>query len=92
VVWKYLLCSENTDESDAELAYLLIDGSLIIRLQYASIKNQWQTILEEANLNPDKTESPNAEPRSALSHIAPGDEKEGGSVVSKIRDRKYRVG
>lgn len=57
------------------------------------MKSQWQTILHDASLNPDldnTNEIPS--PIEQNSRNAPGDERDGGSVISKIQDRKYRIG
>lgn len=54
------------------------------------MKVQWQTILRDASNNSDP--DPLYSPASPIGHVAPGDEREEGSVVTKMRDRKYRVG
>ncbi|KAJ3054087.1 GTPase activating protein [Rhizophlyctis rosea] len=80
-VWKYLLDVFPYNSTDDERMKLL-DAK---RQEYESMRNSWQKILAEA-----AGEVPE-EQDTASSNARAGDEREDGDVVSKLRERKYRI-
>ncbi|KAJ3293068.1 GTPase activating protein [Borealophlyctis nickersoniae] len=82
-VWKYLLNVYPWDSSESERAKLL-DAR---RAEYESMKQHWKNILSEAA---EIEDSPKPSGQEGTSSRA-GDEREDGDVVSKLKERKYRV-
>ncbi|KAI9343462.1 rab-GTPase-TBC domain-containing protein [Zopfochytrium polystomum] len=84
-VWKYLLKVYPWDSSEPERQEIMV----FKRIQYDDMKRQWKHILEDAMLNPEENEKGKS-PAEESEGFA-GDEREDGDVVSKIKERKYRV-
>jgi hypothetical protein len=55
--------------------------------QYAALESGWKTILADADLVPTEEKE-----SSSPTNGPGGDEKEDGNVVSKLKERKYRIG
>ncbi|KAJ3040620.1 GTPase activating protein [Rhizophlyctis rosea] len=80
-VWKYLLNVYPYDSTDEERSKLLDSR----QKEYDHMKQQWQKILAEAaETEPEEREETAGEGRA-------GDEREDMDVVSKLRERKYRI-
>ncbi|TPX63147.1 hypothetical protein SpCBS45565_g06820 [Spizellomyces sp. 'palustris'] len=84
-VWKYLLKVYPYNSTEAERAELVKEK----RAQYADMKAQWMTILTDA-ANADAAALAAGQKLEERETQA-GDEKEDADVVTKIRERKYRV-
>jgi hypothetical protein len=56
------------------------------------MKTQWKTILADATNVAIETAKSSGKKADEETEALAGDEKEEGDVVSKIKERKYRVG
>ncbi|KNC98681.1 uncharacterized protein SPPG_06364 [Spizellomyces punctatus DAOM BR117] len=84
-VWKYLLKVYPYNSTEVERAELVKEK----RAQYADMKAQWMAILTDA-ANADAAALA-AGHKLEERETQAGDEKEDADVVTKIRERKYRV-
>ncbi|KAJ3383762.1 GTPase activating protein [Entophlyctis sp. JEL0112] len=84
-IWRYLLKVQSWNSTEAER----IQRMKTLRMQYLSLKRQWQTLLFDFAHIAEQSRSPAAD--DALSS-AVGDERVEGDLVSKLKERKHRIG
>ncbi|KAI8803691.1 rab-GTPase-TBC domain-containing protein [Cladochytrium replicatum] len=85
-VWKYLLGVYPWSSTDAERVAIMEAKSK----EYHSIKLHWMSILAGAD-NSAESAVPGVDGAPPTGPSQAGDEREDSDVVSKIKDRKYRV-
>ncbi|KAJ3192853.1 GTPase activating protein, partial [Entophlyctis luteolus] len=75
--------------SEADMKHMIFFGvTFLLRMQYISLKRQWQTLLFDFAHIAEQSRSPAAD--DALSS-AVGDERVEGDLVSKLKERKHRI-
>jgi mRNA-degrading endonuclease RelE of RelBE toxin-antitoxin system len=84
VVWTYLLCSPVDHDTQTYSLSITTD----ISEAYNSMKKNWQVALESAEQDLEESA---VSPHDS-DHNAPGDERTSGSYLTKLHDRKYRIG
>ncbi|KAJ1564703.1 GTPase activating protein, partial [Nowakowskiella sp. JEL0078] len=86
-VWKYLLRVYDWDSTEAERNFIKETNIS----EYLALKAHWKTILAEAEAAGPQSPVFETPPSQRVGGHA-GDEKEDADVVTKIKDRKYRIG
>ncbi|KAJ3109822.1 GTPase activating protein [Phlyctochytrium planicorne] len=81
--WKYLLKVFPWNSTEAERSAIMVEKTRI----YIDTKTQWKTILADATTESNARGVNEEAEAMALA----GDEREEGDVVSKIKERRYRV-
>ena len=61
---------------------------IFIRIKYEAMKSQWKTIIAESQSDTNADVNNSTFDNNTLA----GDEKEEGDAVTKIKERKYRIG
>ncbi|KAJ3415755.1 GTP-binding protein of the rab [Chytridiales sp. JEL 0842] len=86
-VWKYLLSVYPWNSKETER----VEISKTRTLEYNTMKTQWKTILVDAtNVAVENAKATGKKADEETEALA-GDEREEGDVVSKLKERKYRV-
>ncbi|KAJ3196461.1 GTPase activating protein [Irineochytrium annulatum] len=85
--WKYLLNLYPWDSTESERSAIMQSKTQL----YSDMKHQWQTILADATQVATAQAIASGTKMDEETDALAGDEKEDGDVVSKLKERRYRV-